>query len=61
MAGMGAMAYRGQLLIPARANVTVGTNVVVFGMFPTWNVYVGGSIVVQTVVMLLRKTRTVKD
>ena len=38
--------------------VAVGADVVAFAVFPTWNVYVGGSIVVLAGILLLRKTHS---
>ena len=74
LVGVGLMATLGQLLMTLAYKrtkaakvaiasyvgplVAVGADVVAFGVFPTWNVYVGGSIVVLTGVMLLRQTQS---
>ena len=77
LVGVGVMATLGQLLMTLAYKrtkaatvaiasyvgplVAVGADVVAFGVFPTWNVYVGGSIVVLTGVMLLRQTQSEDD
>ena len=77
LAGVGLMATLGQLLMTlaykntkaatvaiasyAGPLVAVLADMVAFSVFPTWNVYVGGSIVVLAGVMLLRKTRKEED
>ena len=77
LAGVGLMATLGQLLMTlaykrtkaatvaiasyAGPLVAVGADVVAFNVFPTWNVYVGGSIVVLTGVMLLRQTSLAQE
>jgi drug/metabolite transporter (DMT)-like permease len=73
LAGVGLMATLGQLLMTlaykntkattvaiasyAGPLVAVVADVLAFAVFPTWNVYVGGSIVVLSGVLLLRKSR----
>ena len=37
--------------------VAVVADIIAFSVFPTWNVYVGGSIVVLAGILLLRQTR----
>lgn len=72
LVGVGVMATLGQLLMTlaykrtkaatvaiasyAGPLVAVGADVVAFNVFPTWNVYIGGSIVVLAGVLLLRQT-----
>ena len=37
--------------------VAVVADVIAFGQFPTWNVYIGGSIVIFSGLLLIRKTQ----
>ena len=75
--GVGLMATLGQLLMTlaykrakaatvatasyAGPLVAVVADIVAFTVYPTWNVYVGGTIVVLSGVLLLRQTRNDKD
>ena len=77
LVGVGLMATLGQLLMTlaykrtkaatvaiasyAGPLVAVGADVLAFNVFPTWNVYIGGSIVVLAGVLLLRQTQSDND
>ena len=74
LVGVGVMATLGQLLMTlaykrskaatvaiasyAGPLVAVGADVVAFSVFPTWNVYIGGSIVVFAGFLLLRQSQS---